>query len=276
MGSTTVLPMWIDKEYAPWWYPWWALVFFLLWVVGCAVLLWVGARHAAGLKRVSPVRCILTVVLWAVVALLLGAIPHLVAWVAILPLAWVIAWLILRTSYIRATLAWLPTLPAWAIAILLLVVFVLPAVDESRASANAAAERLVRCMSNLHSVSKALDLYVDHYNGQFPQNLEALTREGNDPNLLECPRSPIEGPSYFYLAPLPEDGPRTLIGCDYSCNHPGRRSVLFKAMSVKLIMEDEFSRELASPANARFAAALAAAEGSLARTLPAAHRPGGN
>jgi hypothetical protein len=277
MGSSTVLPMWIDKGYAPWWYPWWALGLFLLWVAGCTVLLWIGARHAAGLKPVRSVRYLLTVALSGGIPLLLAAVSPVVALLVILPLGWVLAKLMLRTRFTRAGLAWLPTLPAWAIAIPVMVLFVFPAVNESRARANADAERLVQCANNLYSVGKALDVYVNvDHNGSFPPNLEALLKEGNDPNWLRCPCSPIDGISYFYLAPLPENGPWTFIACDYSCNHPGRRSVLLKAGFVKLMREKEFSRELANPANARFAAALAAAEGSLSRVLPAASKPAGN
>jgi prepilin-type processing-associated H-X9-DG protein len=161
----------------------------------------------------------------------------------------------------------LPTMGAYKACLGLLVILV-----GSIFAARAATKRTI-CLSNLNGMGKACELYRIEHDDQYPPDLQALIKDGNDPRLFECPCSSLKGPSYFYRPPTAADDPSAMIACDYYCNHSDIHNVLFSDGHVQMMKNQRFAEALTWPVNAQFAQALAAAEGSLrakraARTTP--------
>lgn len=247
--------------HGPEWLFWWQLplviIFLAVWLVGRTALLWVGAKYLAKLPSATVGQCALAIFVTAVTTGLLIWIPVL-GWLAALFLGWLILKLILNTTYLKAILAWVPTIATWVIAIPLLVTILLPSLGMARELT----KRTI-CLTNLNAIGKGCLFYQAAYSAP-PPSLKVLVAEGNDPRLFSCPSVPEGCASYLYLAPLPGHAPDCVIACDFAYNHKVMRNVL-RADGVAMPMAGRlFAQEMARPANARFAQALAAAEGSLA------------
>jgi hypothetical protein len=184
----------------------------------------------------------------------------ILGWLGSIPLAWLIIKWVLKTSFGKAVLSWLLTLALCIPVIPLSTILVFsPAMNEALETTT----QLAYCLDNLREIREQCSLYTSEHNNQFPPDLDTLAKKSNKPSLLKCPSSPLNGCSYFYLAPLADSDPQCMIACDYWCNHGEDRNVLLKDGTVTLMKAEQFSQELAKPFNARFAAALAETEGSL-------------
>ena len=245
------------------WLFWWQIpllvLFLIAWLLITPLLLWIGGKYIIKSPVATFGRCFLTILLAGVASFIVGLIPF-IGWLVSLFVTWLIIMWMLKTSFGKAILAWLPTIPTGVIMLALLVAFFMPPFIRAHEMSNRA-----MCVANLKGVSKCCEIYSSDNNDAMPPNLEVLMRStGSDPGLLRCVSTPIEGVSYFYLAPL-KDAPKTVvIACDYSVNHYGEiRNVLFANGDVRSMKPDEFSVEMAKPENVRFAEAMAEAEKNL-------------
>ncbi len=121
------------------------------------------------------------------------------------------------------------------------------------------------CLVNLRNIGAALTTWREGHDGRWPESLSDLTGAGLlPPEPLRCPAAKEKGRSvdYFYLAPeAPDAGPRHLIACDFSGNHPTGRGCLFADGHVEHLSPGEFTNYAGRPENMSFAAALLEVEG---------------
>lgn len=245
------------------WLFWWQIplliISLLLWLLVTPLLLWVGAKYIVKAPAATFGRCVLTILLAGVASLIVGLIPF-IGWLVALFVTWLIIMWMLKTSFGKAILAWLPTLANAIIVVPLLVAMLLPSLNRAREMA-----KRTMCLSNLAGIGKCCMLYMSDNNGAMPPSLEVMIKSTrSDPGLLQCPSSPIDGASYFYLAPIPGAPSTVVIACDYAVNHNSEmRNVLFADGHVETMTPGEFAEAMAKPENARFAAALAEAERNL-------------
>ena len=121
------------------------------------------------------------------------------------------------------------------------------------------------CPRNLRIIGRKLHEYAQENKGDFPPDLQTLIDEELIPEeALKCPSAnSTRACDYFYLRP--EGGllapSSAMIACDLKDNHAGKgRNVCYVDARVAWLSETEFQRELNLPENAKFAAALRAAE----------------
>jgi len=148
------------------------------------------------------------------------------------------------------------TPPALLLVSALLVSITLPPLNRARELAKRAI-----CGSNLHSIGQAVVLYQGENNDEFPPTLQHLIDAGYDAKLFICPSTGHDEPfDHFYLPPAADAPGETIIACNFEANHKEVRNVLFAEARVSSMRTEEFERELATPHNAAFAAALNEAE----------------
>lgn len=124
------------------------------------------------------------------------------------------------------------------------------------------------CPRNLRDIVRATHEYGREKGGQFPlpPDLQTLIDEElMHEEALKCPSAnSTRACDYFYLAPeegAAEAPSRTIVICDLKDNHAGKgRYICHLDGSVMWLSEAEFQRKLNLPENAKFAAALRAAE----------------
>ena len=242
-------------EYLVWWQIPILLLFVAVSVFGGGALLWVGGKYIAQAPRATYWRSVAT-------NLLAGLVTSFCSLLA-LPLAWLIIKGMFRTTYGKAILAWLPTIPTSLFAVGLWAAILVPALQQ----ANELTNRTV-CMSNLSSIGKGLTIYKGMHDNRFPPSLDALIAEGQPRKHFVCPSvEPDRRPAgqkfdYFYLPPESEGDMSGILICDFRANHRGKqRNVLSVGMAVRRLTEPQFQAELARPINARFAEALRKVEG---------------
>jgi len=135
--------------------------------------------------------------------------------------------------------------------------------------------RSAGCEMNLKNLGKAIAIYREKNDDQYPLNQDALLQDGSQSNkMLVCLESTLcegDGSSFFYVAPRANsDAPADdacIIACDTEPLHPaskynifrigGRRNVLLSNGDVQHYSESEFQQELQKPQNRRFAEELA-------------------
>jgi hypothetical protein len=124
------------------------------------------------------------------------------------------------------------------------------------------------CMTNLHSISVGVQLYVEEHDGAFPPDLKRVAAEymGGD-EVLKCP-SARSGRTCDYFYHPPAEKPTavqrpnaTVLACDLKGNHPDRRCVAFVDGHCRAMPEGDFQNALSQPENTAFAEALRKAEG---------------
>jgi prepilin-type processing-associated H-X9-DG protein len=246
------------------WLLWWQIpllfLFLAFWLLVTPLLLWVGGKYIVRAPAATFGRCFLTILLAGVASFIVGLVPF-IGWLIGLFVTWLIIMWMLKTSFGKAILAWLPTIPTAFIALVFMVSAMMPMLNRARELA-----KRTMCMSNLVSIGKCCMIYMSDNNDAMPPSLEILVKNTYpEPKLLQCPSSFVDGVSYFYLAPMPGAPSTVVIACDYAVNHNSgeMRNVLFADGVVKPMKPDEFSETMAKPANAHFAAALAEAERNL-------------
>ncbi len=151
---------------------------------------------------------------------------------------------------------------------LVAVVSVVPVYLYSRGPIRRLKFRRLKCEINLQTIRMAaLTYYFEKIqeNDAPPPDLDVLVDEGMLPReALTCPVADSGRTcDYFYLHPkegiLAPDG--TMIACDLKDNHAGEgRNVCYSDGNGEWLSEDKFQRKLNLPENAKFAAALRAAE----------------
>ncbi len=95
---------------------------------------------------------------------------------------------------------------------------------------------------NLSGIGKALLIYANDYNDNFPPNLEILTKtEDMPPKGLLCP-STMQKDSYIYRGAhlSTSDMPGLILVYDKKGNHKNGRNVLFLDSHVEFVKENEF------------------------------------
>ena len=98
------------------------------------------------------------------------------------------------------------------------------------------------CAKNLSGIGKALLIYANDYDDNFPPNLEILTStEDMPPKGLICP-STMQKDSYIYRGAglSTSDIPGLILVYDKKGNHNGGRNVLFIDSHVEFVKEEEF------------------------------------
>ena len=240
----------------------------LVYVFFGGALLWVGARYLAKLPKVKLWKCVWIYLL----ADLLGCLVGIAIWIGIgthsssgfmigclgirLAVTWTILSLLLKTSFLKAIGAWLPTILVGCFSFALLGTMSPDDPEKSREWA-----RIRICNSMLKGISTAIYYYREENEGQYPSDLESLLDLPRDN--LSCTSDDWNQPtSYFYLPPAEVvDTKNTIMVCDYQGNHvQERRNVLCLDGYTKTLTEDQFQQELGKPINAAFAEALKAAE----------------
>jgi len=240
------------------WLFWWQIplvvIFVVVGVFGGGALLWVGGRFLAQVPAATFWRSVGTNLLVSVVMGVLSLFG--------LPLGWLIIKGMFRTTYGKAILAWLPTLPIAFLGAGLTAAILVPTLQQ----ANELTNRTI-CMSNLSGVGRAITLYKMRNDRRYPPTLKVLIEAGQPSKYFRCPsarrsrREPGWRIDYFYLPPKPDTNRDRLMVCDFRENHRGQRNVLRVGMVVDRLTEAEFQAELARPANADFAKALREIEG---------------
>ena len=228
-----------------------------------------GGRFAARLPKATYWRCVGTHVLAALLSALVCAlvgmgfavtgVPALMIFGSLAQLGvgllvtWaVIAWL-LKSSYTKAMLAWLPTLGTAVLVIPLLIWILLPSLTRARELA----KRTV-CLDRLNETSEALTIYRSKNSDRFPLSLRDISGLVSSEDVFYCP-SAGEGRTsdYFYMPAFLGAPGKAIVACDYRDNHQGQsRSVLFVDGATESMKETDFQSELAKPHNAPFAQAL--------------------
>jgi prepilin-type processing-associated H-X9-DG protein len=264
------------------WLAWWQIVLLPLWIAiplfGGGTLLWVGGRYCARVPKATYWRSIGTNALaglaggltYMVVSFLAAAVMGgrgsvlgaLVGAAGGLFVTWLIIMGMFGTSFPKAILAWLPTLPVGIFNACMLAAMLVPTLQQ----ANEVTNRTV-CMSRLKSIGVAIIMHQSANSGRMPANFEALIAEGQPAKQLTCPsvdsalRPPGRKWDYLYL-PARDTSSTRIIACDFRANHRGIvRNVLFADCHVSKMTEAQLQALLAQPENADFAIALRAADG---------------
>lgn len=256
---------------------WWQILLFLamlvVWFIGGGLLLWVGGRFAAKLPKATFGRSFATnilaniagsvvVFLVSLLVVVVGPMGNLLGWAAGLLIVWLVIAAMFKASFGKAILAWLPTIPVGIITVALLVSILLPTLGRAKEMA-----KRTLCETHIRSISEGLFMYRNENRGYCPPDLGFLVKSNFVlPNMFKCPSSgsdkELPGSDYFYLCPVIDAHPDTIVVCDFRDNHNGKgRNVLFGDRTVKWMTEADFQVELAKPHNAAFAAALRVAEG---------------
>jgi hypothetical protein len=244
---------------------WWQLIplagLLVVMLIVNPLLLWVGAKYVAKLPETSFARCLGAHFAGSAV----GGIAMAGAGIIAPPVGWVGGVLvyilmvkaILRTTFGKAALAWLPVIPGLVLAVVALVAVLVPTLGQARELA-----RQQVCRSNLAGLGTAIRANAS--SGKPATTMEELVRNGLITDaLLRCP-SVKSGPSYFIMLP-PRDAPQNaLVACDIAGTHPDIRNVLLLDGSVQRMNQTEFAAELAKACNQRFAAELKVVEARLA------------
>jgi len=98
------------------------------------------------------------------------------------------------------------------------------------------------CGTNLSGIGKALLIYANDYNDQFPPDLETLIRAAEMPaNGLVCPATKLKD-SYIYRGAsiTTSDTPWMITVYEKSSNHGGGRNVLFLDSHIEWVPEERF------------------------------------
>jgi len=98
------------------------------------------------------------------------------------------------------------------------------------------------CGMNLSGIGKALLIYANDYNDQFPPDLETLIRAAEMPaNGLVCPATKLKD-SYIYRGAsiTTSDTPWMITVYEKQSNHGGGRNVLFLDSHVEWVPEERF------------------------------------
>jgi prepilin-type processing-associated H-X9-DG protein len=190
----------------------------------------------------------------------MGGAGRLVGVAAGLFVSWWIIMGMFGTSFAKAMLAWLPTLPVAFLNVGILAAILVPTLQQGNELTN----RTI-CMSNLKSIGMAIMLYQNANNGQMPANFEALIADGQPPKLFVCPSvdpASRRGRTWDYIyLPFGPAGGNRIIACDFLANHRGIvRNVLFADGHIDKVTEVQFQALLARPENADSAIALRAIE----------------
>jgi hypothetical protein len=122
--------------------------------------------------------------------------------------------------------------------------------------------RTRECRYNLSAIAGALVAYQRSYGDPAP-DLASLAAHGDIPaELLRCPAAPNEQVGYFYIPARirTDEGPSSIIVCDFAGNHPDGRNVLLSNGSVMFDDPEDFADELKQGPNLKFAEALKAEE----------------
>jgi len=134
--------------------------------------------------------------------------------------------------------------------------------------------RLAACQSNLHAIGRAMQLYMNDYNGQAPPDLETLVKgQYVMGRALKCPSADTARDcDYFYYCrgrswelPRPDE---TIVACDFAGNHRRGRSVLYADGHIRWWREAEFAAEVYKPQNVAFAVQLKMAGDSVTPPMP--------
>lgn len=107
--------------------------------------------------------------------------------------------------------------------------------------ANAKATRIM-CRQDLSNIGKALLIYSNYHNDQFPPDLETLISKAEMPAKgLMCPATMLKD-SYIYRGAsiTTSDTPWMIMVYDKQNNHDGGRNVLFMDTHVEWVPEERF------------------------------------
>jgi prepilin-type processing-associated H-X9-DG protein len=258
------------------------------WAFGGGALLMVGGRYIVKSPKATYWRSVGTIVLAGLASGMILTLASTVSFALLGPVGIVgalagaaagllVTWLIIKAmfavSFGKAILAWLPTLALAVIALPivgLLAGLLVPAIQQAQERVNQ-----TKCMVNLRSVGTSMVLYKLEVTGNrsFPADLDAIVKKGYvTPKQLTCPclrsdNRPVGRKYDYFYFPRSPAGNQAIVACDFGGNHrDGSRNVLYVDGSVHIMSADTFQAELADPANAAFAAALAQAEVSAGRT----------
>ena len=167
-----------------------------------------------------------------------------------------------KTTFGKAVLAWLPTIPTMLVAAALLVTTLMPTLGRARETALS-----TTCQTSVKQIWSYYSMDVEPRVNSQPQRLDALLeRRGVPRDILHCPsaRRMQRTCDYFLHAPTGVPHPDTLLACDLSGNHRGDvRHVVYASGWATHLTIAEFRAELAKPVNAEFAVRLKAAQASL-------------
>ena len=132
----------------------------------------------------------------------------------------------------------------------------LPYVNRARVTARRSVS-----MTRLSGISKSIQLYDAEHN-QYPKELSQLVEKAYlGTSTLYYPGKRELGVAYFYLTPAKDAPAETIMACEKAGFDEEGRNVLFANGSIQWLLNDEFAKTLAKPANAKFAKALKRAEG---------------
>ena len=120
------------------------------------------------------------------------------------------------------------------------------------------------CLTHMDRIAKAITLYSDAHDGQWPPTLTSLADEGLiKPEQLALPsvKRPKREGAWFYLPPADGAAPTSLVASSYThhFNEPGR-CILRADRSVEWLDSSAFTHETHLPINAEFRLALRRAE----------------
>jgi prepilin-type processing-associated H-X9-DG protein len=177
---------------------------------------------------------------------------------------WLTIGLVLKISFKKSILAWLPVLGfQLLIGIILMIFVILPVLDRARDLAEDSCSR-----ANLNGIATGIEIYKAKNRNVYPPSFDELLESGliAEKMLITPPGDVSDGSrSYFYLPPknAKDVDSETIIACEKKNLNKSRkgRNVLFVDGSVKFLSPEEFATELAKPHNATFAAALKQADG---------------
>jgi len=106
--------------------------------------------------------------------------------------------------------------------------------------------RRYACATNLSGIGKALLIYANDYNDQFPPDLETLISKAEMPAKgLVCPGAGLKDKDpYIYRGAsiTTSDAPWMIMAYDKTGNHDGGRNVLFLDSHVDWVSEERFQK----------------------------------
>lgn len=251
----------------------------LICIFGGWILLMLGARFLARLKRVGVGRCfgvaaLATLICYASVTL--GGIieeaakandtmivaGHLLAGILGVGACWLIAKKLLRTTYRQAILASLPMLA------LLGGLFAPLMLNDSHSYKSKQRAWAKMSSTKLYGLGKAVRMYAAENDSQYPPILKDLIEAGwLSETMLHYPSD--KSIRYFYHCPAKDAPGSTLVACEPRIVYGNRRSLVMLDGSVTLMNEEQFAGALTWPENKAFAEAYYKAHGKPATSTKA-------